>query len=243
VGLAGNVINDVYDIEVDRANAPGRPLPSGAVSMRAARLLWVGLSVTGVMLAFATSTTHGVIAAASFVVLWAYSARLKRVPLVGHAVVGGVVALGVAFGALAVEPGPRAQDAVIAGIALTFVLVTAREIVKAIPDIEGDRANGVGSLPVVIGRRPSALVVVAVVACAIAALPAFPAWGYSDLFLAYAVPLASLLLCAGWILLSASAAVRAAPAAWSASATRASGWMKVALAVGTVALALGRAGQ
>ena len=36
IGLAGNVVNDIYDVEVDRANAPWRPLPAGAVTLRAA---------------------------------------------------------------------------------------------------------------------------------------------------------------------------------------------------------------
>jgi geranylgeranylglycerol-phosphate geranylgeranyltransferase len=151
--------------------------------------------------------------------------------------------MGLAFGALAVEPEPGAASAVVAGIALTFVLVTTREIVKAIPDIEGDRAHGVASLPVVLGRRGSAVVVVAVVAAAVAALPAFPEWGYDTIFLAYAVPLAALLMAAGWILIAACAPTRMGPARWNASASRASGWLKVALAVGTVALALGRTGQ
>jgi geranylgeranylglycerol-phosphate geranylgeranyltransferase len=240
IGIAGNVINDVFDIEVDRQNAPWRPLPAGAVSLRTARVFWVLLSVTGVGFAFAVSVVHGVVAAGACVVLWAYSAWLKRVPLLGHAVVGGVVAMGLAFGALAVEPDRDSRQVVTSALVLTFVLVTAREVVKAIPDVDGDRAHGVVTLPVVIGARTSALFVAGVGFATVAALPSFPALGYDTLFLAYSIPLAALLLRAGWILIATSAAVRGGPALWRVSAAQASRWMKLALAVGTAALALGR---
>ena len=34
---SGDVINDYVDYEIDKINAPGRPLPSGRMSKRAAR--------------------------------------------------------------------------------------------------------------------------------------------------------------------------------------------------------------
>ena len=37
---SGTALNDVFDIEVDRAERPGRPLPSGRVSVRSAA--WLG---------------------------------------------------------------------------------------------------------------------------------------------------------------------------------------------------------
>ena len=37
---SGTALNDVFDFEVDRAERPGRPLPSGRVSSRSAA--WLG---------------------------------------------------------------------------------------------------------------------------------------------------------------------------------------------------------
>ena len=48
------VVNDVYDVEVDRVNQPSRPLPSGKVTSRGAIRLSVGLLLAG--LAFSTLT-------------------------------------------------------------------------------------------------------------------------------------------------------------------------------------------
>jgi 4-hydroxybenzoate polyprenyltransferase len=45
--LAGMVWNDWFDVEVDRAERPGRPLPSGRVPMRHALILGIVLVVVG----------------------------------------------------------------------------------------------------------------------------------------------------------------------------------------------------
>jgi hypothetical protein len=55
----GVVLNDVFDIEVDRRERPSRPLPSGRVSRRFAVSLGVALLVLGVTAAVAAPTRHG----------------------------------------------------------------------------------------------------------------------------------------------------------------------------------------
>ncbi|MBM3998331.1 MAG: 4-hydroxybenzoate polyprenyltransferase [Planctomycetes bacterium] len=50
---AGIVLNDLFDIDIDRRERPERPLPSGRVSVRAARRLGVGLLAAGCALAAA----------------------------------------------------------------------------------------------------------------------------------------------------------------------------------------------
>lgn len=46
--LAGMVLNDLFDLEIDRRERPQRPLPSGAVSLAFARALGFGLLLLGV---------------------------------------------------------------------------------------------------------------------------------------------------------------------------------------------------
>lgn len=45
---AGIVFNDLNDVEADRRERPGRPLPSGRVTLRTARILGIGLALAGV---------------------------------------------------------------------------------------------------------------------------------------------------------------------------------------------------
>ena len=240
VGAAANVINDVYDVEIDRENRPDRPLAAGLVAPRSAWILWAVLSTAGILTAFGASAAHGAIAAASTALLWAYAARLKRVPGLGHALVGAVVGLGVLFGAMAYAPAAAGNRLVVAGAMLAFLLVSVREIVKAIPDVAGDAAQGAATLPVVAGVRTAASVALAGLGSALASLPWFTAAGYAPLFLAYAIPMAGLILGAAWHLLAADSMGPLRPKRWGTFAARSSAWLKAALAAGVVALALGR---
>ena len=43
LNAASNVLNQVHDVALDRVNKPERPIPSGAVSVGAARKLALGL--------------------------------------------------------------------------------------------------------------------------------------------------------------------------------------------------------
>ena len=52
---AGMILNDVYDVEVDRQERPSRPLPAGRISASRAQWLGYGMLVAGVLLAFCVS--------------------------------------------------------------------------------------------------------------------------------------------------------------------------------------------
>ena len=57
---AGMVLNDVYDIEIDRRERPQRPLPSGLIHLDWARKLGFGLLGLGVLFAAASPWLSGV---------------------------------------------------------------------------------------------------------------------------------------------------------------------------------------
>ncbi len=46
--LSGMVLNDVFDLEVDRQERPSRPLPSGQISVKTATIVGYGLLVLGI---------------------------------------------------------------------------------------------------------------------------------------------------------------------------------------------------
>ena len=46
--LAGMVLNDVWDVEIDRRERPTRPIPSGDVPLNTARMLGFALLSAGV---------------------------------------------------------------------------------------------------------------------------------------------------------------------------------------------------
>ncbi len=146
---AGNVINDLRDVDIDAINKPGRPLPSGAVSVRAAGVIYYSLLVILLILLLNLPPVQ-----AAWIVLWVillhvYSVRLKRLFLAGNLLVAAVSASGFLLGAYA--GGDISTGFIPAGF--TFPFVTGREIVKDCEDIEGDRRCGTRTMPVLLGIR------------------------------------------------------------------------------------------
>ena len=114
--------------------------------------------------------------------------------LLGNVVVGGVIALGVLFGGLAVGP---ANGPLWAGVALGGVIVFAREIAKDVEDAEGDRIGGARTLPLAWGERRALALSLIVVGLVIASLP-LAAEVVSTSFYVWGLPLAGCLLVALW---------------------------------------------
>jgi 4-hydroxybenzoate polyprenyltransferase len=90
---AGMVLNDVYDLELDRSERPERPLPRGTIPARQAGAVGFGLLASGLALACGVAgatrspwpAAIGVMLAAA---VWFYDRHAKRTPL-GPAVMGG----------------------------------------------------------------------------------------------------------------------------------------------------------
>ena len=76
--LAGIVLNDVFDREIDAVERPNRPIPSGAVSARFATVLALTLVGTGVALAWLSSAESGVVALALTGAIVGYDAFTKH---------------------------------------------------------------------------------------------------------------------------------------------------------------------
>ncbi|UOY10172.1 UbiA family prenyltransferase [Methanonatronarchaeum sp. AMET6-2] len=132
---AGNTINDVYDIEIDRVNAPNRPLPSGQISLYQAKTLSITLFAAGVLLSITINIICFLIALINSIVLFYYAKDLKRIPFAGNAAVGVLVGSTFLFGGAAVEGLTIASILfVLAGTA-----TLGREVAKDIEDIEGDK--------------------------------------------------------------------------------------------------------
>ncbi|MBX3440522.1 MAG: UbiA family prenyltransferase, partial [Planctomycetaceae bacterium] len=85
--LSGMVFNDVFDRHIDAVERPGRPLPSGRVSLRAAVILGSLLMSGGVLSAAVVGRHTLTIAVMLSACILAYDGGLKRTP-VGPLVMG-----------------------------------------------------------------------------------------------------------------------------------------------------------
>lgn len=141
---SGTALNDVFDIEIDRAERPGRPLPSGRVPFRVAAWLGgLGL-VIGPALALASgSHASAIVAVALAACILAYDAGVKHTPL-GPAFMGACRALNLLMG-LAYAPrlgGPAAWCAAAAyGLFVAGITVISRSETQ-----EGERRGLIAGL-------------------------------------------------------------------------------------------------
>ena len=93
VTAAGNVINDILDIETDRVNRPQRPIPSGYISIEAAYILYFSLVVISVLLAMGISFPALILVVFANLLLFLYSKYLKKIPLIGNLTVASLTGL------------------------------------------------------------------------------------------------------------------------------------------------------
>lgn len=155
---AANVINDYFDIEIDKINKRYRPLPSGRVSLALAFKLSIMLFTTGIIVSAFVSTIALGIAFSASVLLFMYSASLKRTVLWGNLAVSLATGLAFIYGGISV--GRFTAALIPAGFA--FMFHWGREIIKDIEDVEGDWANQVVTLPIRYGEKAALRVATAV---------------------------------------------------------------------------------
>lgn len=146
---AGNAINDYFDRDIDRINAPDRPIPRGAVTAREALAFSIALFSVAIGSALTLPPLAIGIAVINLVALAAYTNVFKGKPGAGNAVVAYLGGSTFLFGGAAVGN--------IGAAGVLFVLAAlatmTREIVKDVEDMTGDRAEGLNTLPLVIGPR------------------------------------------------------------------------------------------
>ena len=176
VTAAGNVINDYYDAEIDAVNRAGRPIPAGQVSRRAA--LWYAalLFLAGIIASLFTNPLCAGFAVFNAVLLVAYAARLKSVPLVGNIAVAYLTGSMFLFGgALA---GIAGLVHLVPIAVMTFLATMARELLKDAEDVEGDAAGGASTLPLTIGVKKTMYCAIAfALLSAVASIAPFRWWG------------------------------------------------------------------
>ena len=180
VGIAagGYVINDYFDVKIDRINRPDNLVVTRIISRDAAMNLFYGLTAVGVIAGTVVAWwAHSWTLLFTYVVipglLWFYSASYKRMFLIGNLVVAfasAIVPLLVAIAnadylhhlyqnALAYSPIIGELYVWTGGFAaFAFLLTWVREIVKDIEDIEGDREMECRTLPIVWGDKVAKII-------------------------------------------------------------------------------------
>jgi len=155
IGAGANSINDYFDLEIDRINKPRRPLPAGRITKGQAWVFSIICFLSGIIISTGIHRTGFATALLSSITLYVYSWKLKRTVIWGNLTVAFITGLAFVYGGLALG---RIRQSLILGV-FSFFFNFAREIIKDIEDEPGDRSNGVVTLPIRHGTRPSLILV------------------------------------------------------------------------------------
>lgn len=173
---AGNVINDYYDYNIDLVNKPERPIPSGRISLKTGRnygyLLFVLGTLCGLSISLITDNwIPFIIVLLADIVLYLYAYKLKSTPLIGNLAVGFMTGFGFVFGGFTLNNESIIITSIFLGF-FAFVMTTARELIKDIEDIEGDKSEGAKTLPILVGRKITAIlsIILIIIDCALCPL-------------------------------------------------------------------------
>ena len=177
IAAGGYVINDIFDIEIDKINKPDKVLINKTISLSKAYQLYYGLTIvgtlTGFYLAFAVQYfLLGFIFVATVLLLWFYSSKYQKTVLWGNIFISGLSAMVIIivwlFELYALRADILTYTEVMKQIHVVSILVAAyglfaflvsmiREIAKDIEDMDGDKSASYKTLPIKVGTKKAKL--------------------------------------------------------------------------------------
>lgn len=173
IAAAGYIINDYFDLNIDRINKPGKIVVERLIKRRWAIIWHWVLSFTGVLLGFYVGWRAGVFwlgfaNLGCVIALWFYSTTFKKKLLSGNVIISLLTAWVILvigfithyrmatnfslYGAINASKLLRFTF-LYAGFA--FIICLIREVVKDIEDMNGDMKYGCRTMPIVWGVHVS----------------------------------------------------------------------------------------
>ena len=183
IAAGGYVINDYFDIKIDRINRPDQLIVTQYISKENAMRLSIGLSGVGMICGLVAawllrSSTIAILFAIIPGLLWFYSSSYKRLLIIGNVTIALLSALSPMMVAIAnvaqlqlkystILPYTTLEHDIYAWVGgfslFAFLLTWIREIVKDLQDQMGDRELECHSMPIVWGNIVTKIVVTALI--------------------------------------------------------------------------------
>lgn len=194
IAAGGNIINDLYDVEIDKVNKPSKVFVGNFLSERAVNNLFILFNVIGVGIGFYLSNSIGKPGfSAIFIIisgsLYLYASNFKKILLIGNLLISLLVGLSLLIvGIFDLLPSVTIDNQEIQANAFklifkfsifAFFVNFIREIVKDLLDVNGDKKGEVNSLPIILGRKRTVGIVTVLAFLLLAAVIYFM---YRDLY-------------------------------------------------------------
>ena len=151
ISASSLILNDYFDLESDRINAPNRPLPAGLVTEHDVIYLFIGVTIVGLVASAILNFISFLVGLLAWTVGFLYNWRFKKSGLPGNLMVSFSVGMTFIFGGIAVG---RPLEMVVWFFGILAALINlGEEIAADAMDVEGDRQSGSRSLPVLFGQE------------------------------------------------------------------------------------------
>lgn len=176
IAAAGYIINDYFDLNIDRINKPDKLVVEKIIKRRWTIVWHLLLSVVGILLSFyvcllldffSPSLIIGIVNLSCVLVLWVYSTTYKRKLLIGNVLISALTAWTIFVLYFAEFPhwfkiSNEAREQYNAGLlrlfkytvlyaGFAFIISLIREVIKDMEDMEGDAKYNCKTMPIVWG--------------------------------------------------------------------------------------------
>jgi geranylgeranylglycerol-phosphate geranylgeranyltransferase len=190
VAAGGNVVNDIFDIEIDKINRPHRALPSGRMTVKQA-WYYVGLlSILGIFFAYIPGRWISALIVIVFEIIgYVYAAKVKTLGLAGNFMVAFSFAFGVLYGSMILAEVTALTIFYAIPVPAwlffftAFLILQARETIKGAEDVEGDKLRDVRTIARIYGYRAAAIVAGTLNFLGVFSYVLIWLWGFADIAL------------------------------------------------------------
>lgn len=178
IAAAGYIINDYFDLEMDKINKPEKVILEDKISIEKARIFYFLFNILGVSIGTYLSFKidqyqFSLIFLLTAFLLFSYSQKYKRSPFIGNFVVAILSALTLflvwlfEFFALRLDSNmfvdvreaiPYVNKYILAYVAFAFLVSLIREIIKDMEDRDGDEAAKCKTMPIIWGMQNTKII-------------------------------------------------------------------------------------
>lgn len=147
---SGYIINSFYDSKKDLINRPNKSKLDRLVSQKTKLQVYFTVNFIVALLAFLVSVRAVLFFSAYIFLIWFYSHKLKKFPIIGN-LTAALLAVLPFFAILLYYKNLYPQ--IFAHATFLFLLLLIREIIKDLENIKGDIANDYQTIPVKFGEQ------------------------------------------------------------------------------------------
>jgi len=149
------ILNDIYDIDIDKINNPQRPLVTGKITISEAKLLiYILLGLTEFLTINYLDKNLELIVLLAIGNIIIYTPILKKITFIKNISCAGIISFApIISGLTTIVDNDYSLLLILTGI--TFLGSLYSEILLDIRDYEGDKKNNINTIPVLFGNETS----------------------------------------------------------------------------------------